>query len=230
METPVNVNSICEKCEGRGYIYDEKENLVPCECKKEKEFVARLSISRIPKRFAGKNFKTFKGRDKLRREIIEAAKAYVQGFNLREEHAGLLLVGAIGSGKSHIAISMLKEIIRKGYIGIYFDVPELLQKVRETYDSRRMEVESDIFEEAAAADILLLDDLGAEGATGWVRERLALIIDRRYKDNKPLLVTTSSEPEELEAQIGRRSVSRLCEMCQRFVDFPKEDFRKREFK
>ena len=232
MKTKIKPPAVCKKCDGRGYIFDEKGNSVICECKEQIEYEMRLSAARIPNRFHNKTFDTFKGREKTIRDVRKAAETYVKGFNPREnkEMKGLLFIGAVGSGKTHIAVAMLKEIIKKGYSGLYYDVPELLQKLRESYDSRSDEMESDIFFEAASADVMLLDDLGSESTTGWVRDRLSLIIDRRYKDNKPILITTSIEIEELEPKVGKRIVSRLCEMCERFVDFPQQDYRKRNFK
>jgi len=231
MKMQIRASKACPKCEGRGYIFDKDNNPVPCECKEDRDFDLRLSAARIPKRFVNKTLETFNTKgNALRKRVVEEAKKFAKEFTPNSEQKGKLLMGAVGSGKSHIVIAMLKEIIARGYTGLYYDVPELLQKLREISDTKRNDEESDIIEEAVAVDVLVLDDLGAESAPNWIREKLYLIIDRRYKDNKPILIATSCLLDEFERQVGKRVISRLWEMCDRFADFPEEDYRRRNFK
>ncbi len=221
--------SECPKCQGYGFILSDLE-AKPCDCRKHQLVAQQLTQARIPRKFLNKTLDSFRGRDKIRKEVREAADAYVKGFNLREEMKGLRIFGVVGSGKSHIAIAILKEIIKKGYMGLYFNVPELLQKIRETYSSESDEGEAGILDMVSETDLLVLDDLGADAASGWVRDRLYLLINRRYEANKPTIVTTSFDLEELKTQLGQRIVSRLCEMCIEFKDLPREDYRRSHVK
>jgi DNA replication protein DnaC len=218
----------CPLCEGYGYIITET-GMQTCECQRERVKQERLHAAQIPERFMQKSLSNFVARDKKRKQIVEAARQYIQGFNLRHEvkKGGLLIIGTIGAGKTHIAISILKEVIAKGYTGLYYNIPELLRTLRETYDPESEEVESDILEETTSCDLLVLDDLGAELTSGWVRDRLYLIINRRYEQDKRTIITTNCDLPELSDRVGSRITSRLCEMCQRFVDFPDEDYRKK---
>ena len=215
--------SECPKCQGYGFILSDLE-ATPCGCRKHQLVAQRLTQARIPRKFLNKTLDSFRGRGKASR-VRKAADAYVEGFHLREEMKGLRIFGVVGSGKSHIAIAILKEIIKKGYTGLYFSVPELLQKIRETYSSESDEGEAGILDMVSETDLLVLDDLGADAASGWVRDRLYLLINRRYETNKPTIVTTSFDLEELRTQLGKRIVSRLCEMCSEFEDLPSEDYR-----
>ena len=118
-------------------------------------------------------------------------------------------------------------MIPKGFNGLYYNVPEVLHDLRESYSSESAFDESDILEHAAQVDLLILDDLGAERTSGWVRDRLYLIINRRYERMKSLIVTTNISLNDLKEQVGVRIVSRLMEMCPIVLEFPSEDFREK---
>jgi DNA replication protein DnaC len=214
----------CPKCNGYGFILSDLE-AIPCECRQHQLVAERLHQARIPPKFLNKTIDNYTGRGRIQSEVRKAARAYVSGFHLREEMKGLLIVGQIGSGKSHIAIAILKEIIKKGYRGLYYSVPELLQRIRETYSSESDEAEADVLDMISEVDLLVLDDLGGDAAPAWVRDRLYLLINRRYEENKPTIVTSRYDLEELKTQLGQRIVSRLFEMCDRLFDLPPEDYR-----
>lgn len=215
--------SECPECQGYGFVLSDLGVATPCECRKHQLVAERLSEARIPQKFLNKTLENFKGRQRIINEARESAQTYVQGFHLREEMKGLLIMGTAGSGKSHIAIAILKEIIKKGYTGLYFSVPELLKQMRETYGSESDQSETSILDMVSKADLLVLDDLDLTSA--WDRDRLYLLINRRYELNKPTIVTTSVELEQLKTQLSPRIVSRLYEMCQHLFDLPSEDYR-----
>jgi DNA replication protein DnaC len=122
---------------------------------------------------------------------------------------GLLLYGPVGTGKTHLAVGILKECFRRGLIGTQMKVPDLLEEIRRGYDSADHTKE----DKARNTFLVILDDLGAEKVTDWVREKLFSIIDHRYEKQKPLIVTTNCTPKELTERIGERITDRLREMC-----------------
>jgi DNA replication protein DnaC len=219
----------CPLCEGYGYIISEAGTQI-CECQNERLKEERLRAAEIPDKFMSKSLDNFVARDKKRKRIVDAARHYIQGFNLREQMKGLLIIGTIGAGKSHVAVAILKDIIAKGYTGLYYNIPELLRRLRETYDPQSETVESDILEQTTSCELLVLDDLGAELTSGWVRDRLYLIVNRRYEQGKPTIITTNCDLAELGERVGGRLTSRLCEMCQKFEEFPDEDYRRKTMK
>lgn len=192
----------------------------------------RLEQAHIPSRFLAKSFETFKTSRKVKlKNIIQMAEAYVDAFNFKSAPPpGLILEGAVGSGKTHVAVGILKGVIVKGYSGLFYNMPDLLSDIRATYDQTLPLTEGELLEIVNKPDLLVLDDLGSEAARDWVNDRLYLIINRRYESNRPVLVTTNSTLEELEKKLGPRIVSRLCEMCEHFARFPEEDYRKKHMK
>ena len=125
---------------------------------------------------------------------------------------GLLFYGPHGVGKTHLAIGILKDAIRtKGARGYFFETRDLLRLVRDTYNAKVEERELDVLKPVLEADLLVLDDLGAEKTSEWVQETLGLVINTRYNAQRPTVVTTnlSDYPDDDDPQIIRRSRSAL---------------------
>ncbi len=217
----------CPECGGSGYSVSKDGTLARCACGALQTHLAdqRFRAARIPERYLHKSLATFQARDPQRRKILEAAKAYANGFHHHEE-TGLLFRGKTGVGKTHIAIGILRDIIQKGHTGIYCNVTELLARLRSTYEDDAEEAESQVLEEYIACELLVLDDLGNESTSAWVLDRLYLLINRRYESSRPVIVTTNCNEKELNDKVGPRIASRLYEMCGvKFPDFPTEDYR-----
>lgn len=189
----------------------------------------RLEDARIPPRFLGKALDNFLvERQPRRKNLLQAAQAYVGSFNFNNTSPlGLLMHGGVGCGKTHIAVAILKAIVAKGYHGLYYNMVDLLADIRRTYNNDNSLDESEFLDDLLAPDLLVIDDLGAEKTTEWVNDRLYLIVNRRYDACRPILVTTNLMTiEEMESKLGKRTASRLCEMCESFPEFPDEDYRK----
>lgn len=225
--TAASADTGCPQCHGIGVIValDGSTTKCPCGTWDKARIAAAGAAARIPERYRGKTLATFKADrgDRLRRELREHAMAYSVGF--KPSDRGLLLVGDTGCGKTHIAAGILIEVVRRGFTGLYCNVTDLLSRLRESYRTQSEEHEADILDEADSVDLLVFDDLGAEMATEWVRDRLYLIVNRRYENMKPVIVTTNCNEAELKERLGPRIVSRLHEMCDPMREFPKEDYR-----
>jgi DNA replication protein DnaC len=99
--------------------------------------------------------------------------------------------------------------------------------IRATYDANASLSESELLEELEGPELLVLDDLGAEKTADWVNDRLYLIVNRRYEECRPIIVTTNLGLDELTEKLGNRIVSRLCETADLWDKFPKEDYRRK---
>lgn len=196
----------------------------------QRDYFARLrgDKAQIPRRFANKTLTNFETRDKSRKNLVENAGHFIKGFTFKEEFPkGLLMTGPVGCGKSHLAVAILREVIGKGYTGLYYNSPDLLRDIRATFDNSSEISEDEVLDTVTNVDLLVLDDLGAENVSGFVLDRFYLIVNKRYEGCKPMIVTTNLDDETLRARMGDRIVSRLGEMCARFGPFPNEDYRRR---
>jgi DNA replication protein DnaC len=202
----------------------------------QREFYAarRLERARIPARFAGKTLETFSARDKPRQRLVEDARVFIAGFNLKSGaptgvpgDTGLRMQGPVGCGKSHLAVAILREVIKKAYSGLYYNSPDLMRDLRATIDRNSETTEDSLLEEVTSTDLLVFDDIGAEKMTEYVLDRFYLIVNERYEMCKPIIVTTNLSLEDMEARLGKRITSRIIEMCAPIGPFPDEDWRRR---
>jgi DNA replication protein DnaC len=146
---------------------------------------------------------------------------------------GLLFIGSCGVGKTHLSVSLLKQIIlEKRDKGLFYDFRDLLREIQNSWNPVSQSSELEVLRPVLAADVLVLDELGANKPSEWVRDTIAHIINCRYNDKK-LTIFTSNYPdtaehpgeETLTDRIGARLRSRLYEMC-KVVEMTGEDFRK----
>lgn len=116
--------------------------------------------------------------------------------------ATLLLAGPVGTGKTHAAYAVANAALDRGMLTVAVAVPDLLATMRPGGDSA-------LAARARAADLLVLDDLGAEKPSEWTGEQLSALLDARVRDERRQVVTTNSPYSELAARLGERSMSRL---------------------
>ncbi len=224
----------CPLCEDTGWKTIEVEGVARvtrCDCIREKTAEHRLRDARIPPRYQKctlDNFLTYPNEELLR--AVESARRFSEAFPVVQK--GLMLIGPPGIGKTHIAVSVLRNAIgRTGARGLYYDTRALLKDIRSTYNPLTRTAEMDVIRPVMEAEILVLDDLGAERLTDWVEETMSLLVNTRYNERRPTIFTSNYEdiPEEGEinsliARVGFRLHSRLKEMCE-FLEYDGPDYR-----
>ena len=108
----------------------------------------------------------------------------------------------------------------------FVTVPELLDNLRGAYNDPGRDID-EWMDSVKNADLLLLDDLGAERANEWVRERIFVIVNHRYREELPTIFTSNTGPKDLAAQLGERTASRIIAMCD-WISLEGEDYREAE--
>lgn len=158
------------------------------------------------------------------RDAIDAPHAIAEWAARGQKAQGLYLTGPVGTGKTHAAWAALAAWClatgtvpdstvtddwygRQGPTVIFTRMTDLLDDLRPGDDGRQR------IRDCQGADLLALDDIGAEKASEWTQERLYSIIDQRYVHCRPLIVTSNLPPAALAEQTGKRTASRLAEMC-----------------
>jgi DNA replication protein DnaC len=145
---------------------------------------------------------------------------------------GLFFVGPPGIGKTHLAVAVLRQVIRtRGARGLYYDTRDLLRTIRSTYNPLVHTAEMDVLTPVMDAELLVLDDLGAEKTSEWVEETLNHIVNTRYNERRLTIFTSNyddsgddTDPNALKVRVGFRMHSRLHEMCE-FLDYDGADYR-----
>jgi len=209
------------KCDGTGWIDAEDGAVEPCECRSitRTRSRARGLASTIPARYRGVSFDRPPLSDMARapesRHALAAVRDFSDDIDARLDRGeSLWLSGTVGTGKTSLAMAVSSAAAKAGRSVAIYSLPQLLARIRRTYDAVVGE-DSYVafFERLTSVDLLHIDDLGAEKRTDWVLEQLYAIVDERYGAERSMLVTTNLEETELEEQIGARTVSRLVEMC-----------------
>lgn len=149
------------------------------------------------------------------RSVVEAVRAFVDDLdgNLAAGR-GIWFVGDVGTGKTSLAMLVSKLAMQAGRSAAVYSLPKLLTRIRRTYDLDSGDLSySEFFDRLTSVDLLHIDDLGATKQTEWVLEQLFSIVDERYATQRSMVLTTDLAVEQLEEQIGPRTVSRLVEIC-----------------
>jgi DNA replication protein DnaC len=215
-------------CDGSGWILGPEDVARPCQCRAERlnRGRSRGVASAIPARYRGVSFDrppvSDMARDMTTRHVVQAARTYLEELDANiEAGKGLWFMGGTGTGKTTLGMLIAKEALAAGKtVGIYF-TPKLLTRIRQTYQEADTEnAYAQFFERVTSVDLLYIDDLGSERHTDWVVEQLYAVVNERYENQRPLIVTSNADndvvdegPKQLKEQIGSRTVSRLIEIC-----------------
>jgi DNA replication protein DnaC len=204
-------------CDGSGFIVDEASNTASdCDCRAGR--ISRLRTAgmegRVPKRYRGVSFDRPPVPEiaRVAPEQVQAVRRYVRDIDANlDAGRGLWLMGDVGTGKTTLAMIVSKAALDAGRSVAIYSLPRLLNLVRGAIESEAGMV--GFLERLAAVDLLHIDDLGVENTTEWVLEQLYSIINTRYEDERAMIVTTNLRYEQLIAQLGERTVSRLVAIC-----------------
>ena len=143
-----------------------------------------------------------KGLGEMQANSLEMA--FNQAYHYaRSLNGWLLLQGGFGCGKTHLAASIANYAVEMGVPTLFLTVPDLLDMLRFSFDSEDTTFEGR-FNEIRDASLLVLDDFGTQNATGWAQEKLFQVINYRYINRLPLVITTNLSLDEIEARIRSR--------------------------
>ena len=253
----------CAICGGTGFTIVKTEDrngkvvakASTCDCRIQSRAARLLKQARIPPRYEHCDLSSFEFQGALGSLLPArmAACKFVEEFPFDKTGNGLLFIGPVGVGKTHLAVAIMKALIlQQGVQCLFCDYRELMKEIQNSYEREVEQTELGVLRPILNAEVLLLDELAAVRSTNsnWMSEQIQFVINTRYNSAKPTLITTNyrdlppggvmqehqgrpssyspaaraNREETLGDRIGERMRSRLHEMC-RIVPMQGEDYR-----
>ena len=210
----------CPHCGGVGYLrtdvpvgHEKFGRLEPCVCRAgEITENARQRLYGLSN-LAGLNHLTFEnfrrfGNPKAESIPPQETASLQEAFDASEQFAKnlkgwLLLEGLYGSGKTHLAAAIANDTVYRGIPTLFITAPDLLDYLRFSFSDPESNLETR-FEEIRNAALLIMDDFGTQNGTPWAQEKLFQIINYRYINRLPTVITTNLILDEIESRIRSR--------------------------
>jgi len=209
----------CPRCNGSGWVPIEGEALrvEPCSCQGDLRRRQRITAAAIPPRYYHCRLETLYPRNNgaliaAKDRVQQFADGWLPGIN---NGRGLLLMGSCGSGKTHLAVASLLEIIDGGKPGrlLFSNFQDLIQEIQASFDSDESPSKSEILRPLLEVDLLVLDELGSQKPSMFVQDILYYVINSGYNGQRTTVFTTNYI-DDLPERIGERLRSRLYEMAE----------------
>lgn len=220
----------CSHCQDTGQIFSSQEQrIIPCPCTEKQRFELFLEGSNLPHRLQKARFErasfdyysqketisTGQSHRELAQLVHKTAQDLLQNLAQGLSTKGLLVYGPVGSGKSYLLGCIANEAIIRGIEVRYIVYSDLLEELRHTFNKKDIS-SKEIIEETQTIPLLIIDDLGTESSSEFTANTLYSIIDYRYREEKPLVITTNLDIDDLKEKfslMGERISQRILEMC-----------------
>ena len=221
---------VCQICLGTGIEVVPGKGARPCSCKTQGVHSNQLARVKLPRRYSDCHFHNYTPQNPSQERAFKFATKLTMEYPAVDQ--GLVLMGPVGVGKTHLAVSILKGLTERGFGCLFYEFGSLLKEIQDSYNSNTRTSELAVLSPVLNTDVLVLDELGASKPTDWVRDTMAHVINTRYNDQKLTIFTTNylderknDREETLEDRIGVRLRSRLFEMC-KTVELSGQDYRR----
>ena len=193
------INFVYKRCE-----YKEKDD-------KSKEYLENIYTYKMPKEIREASFKNVYKDDSNRLETIKFLKKFYDNYQKGEKIKGLYLYGNFGCGKTYLISALFNELAKKDIKSTIIYFPEFLRSLKASFGNIDDTYE-DKFNAVKEANLLLLDDVGAEKLSDWARDEvLGVILQYRMEENLPTFFTSNLSIKEFEEhlQIGRSGEDKI---------------------
>jgi DNA replication protein DnaC len=243
----------CPLCKGTGLVASVAEGSVErrtprrrCMCQYVAQRMRSFDAVLIPARHAESTRASFVPSSKHQMAVLVAVTKYLDDYDPHRENRGMVLWGGVGRGKTHLLVSMLRELVfRHGVSARFVEFSHLLADLKSGFDSGRGA--SELIDPLVAVDVLAIDELGKGRNTEFEGTVLDELVSRRYNAMRPMLASTNFKPQpasgravanaaevavgvapppSLVDRVGDRIWSRLNETCE-FVELRGDDYRER---
>lgn len=210
----------CSICQDRGVVIIDGEKARICDCVKQVHRELRYEHANISPEIKNHlledfQLKYYHGEHRQRAaRVLNDARQFVNDYLENHHRSGLLITGDVGAGKTFIAGAITNFLLKEGVQVLFLVVPDFLDTLRATYSKGGAEGdEATLIREARQVDVLVLDDLGVHNYTPWTCNKIYSLLNYRMNYRLPVVITTNLDLFEIEKHLGKRTTSRIVQMC-----------------
>lgn len=207
----------CPLCEDRGYQVPGQRCICAIrELREAKQAQSGLAPQQLAQTFENFSIEYYKNRAYYE-NVLSAAKAFAETLGKGEDPGNLLFYGEVGTGKTHLCSAIANKALEKGSLVHYVKSSRLFDWIRQQmFGELPGGKNQDPMQELYTVDLLILDDLGTEGRTDFVEERLYMILEERIIRSKPWIISTNFSIDELCQRYDARITDRILGEAKRF--------------
>lgn len=181
--------------------------------KRQEMFNTLLANSCIPKRFIGSRLDNFIAINADQNKVLGDAVLLASN----QDFTGAIFLGNVGTGKTHLAVSIGIEFIKKGKSCLYTKLFNMILHIKESWGNKNGVSEREIINHYSSKDLLIIDEVGVQYETETERLYVTNIIDNRYNNLLPTILVGNITPKELGVLLGDRTMRRIREKCKVLV-------------
>lgn len=194
----------------------------------EKQRKFRRDNMNIPYRFKDATFDNFIAKTPKQKAALKACRAFAENFkSLKEDKGGLILMGTVGTGKTHLSVAIGLDLLRQDLSVKYLTIGRLIRGVRESWNDREKTEEQIYSNLSYKFELLIIDEIGVQNCTDNERNILFEVINGRYEDKRPTILVSNLNPTDLTAMVGQRIMDRIAEGGGNRIVFDWESYRQR---
>lgn len=206
------ITSGCFACANDEAMARQKAEERSAEASRKAAISRNIERSGVPQRFIGKSFDDYAAECRESAYALKVCRAYAERFKERlAAGGGLVMCGSPGTGKNHLACSIVLAVIRAGFTAGILTAANAVRMVRDTYRKDSERTERDAIAVLTDVDLLVLDEVGLQSDSDHERRILFDVINSRYENMTPTILISNLPQVELTAFIGERVMDRMQE-------------------
>lgn len=195
----------CQKCAEERKQEEEAEQ----EENRLRAIQNRMQRMGIKKKYFNSTLDSYQATSEKQKHALTTCQRYLSTFSDRlYDHKGMVFCGNTGTGKTHLAVGMIKQLAKDKHDALLVSVMDMIREIRRAYSERQF-TEQELIEKFVDPDLLFIDEIGVQLGTEAEKVTLYDVINKRYEEMKPTIILSNLEREKVREYIGARSYSRI---------------------
>jgi DNA replication protein DnaC len=216
----------CQSCYQAKKQLEEHKQQELIKIQEQERIEKRLNQAGIPLKFRDKSFDNYIADTAEKQNALTIAKHYLEEFEENfKTGASLIFAGKAGTGKTHLAMAIALGVMPK-HTAMYLNALDAIRMVRDTWRKDSSKSELEVLNLLGSIDLLVIDEVGVQAGTDNEQMLMFDIINRRYRDSKPMILLTNLDKKGFAEYMTERSADRLRENGS-WVAFNWESYRKK---